>query len=359
MRKLRIGVIGAGSFAKTCHIPGLQSHPQAEVVVLCGRRYDHARNIADQLNVPEVMTDFREVCARSDLDALTIAAPNMEHAAVALAALAEGKHVFCEKPLGMTVAEARNMLRAGDASGKIHQVAFTFRYGYGIRELKRRVHQGDIGEPYYVRIQYDGWDGLKADWQTGWREKQALAGGGVLFDVGSHLFDIVRYILGPIDMVSGFLHRVPRQRMERESGKLANVETDDLAVVSFCHDNGVHGQWFFSRVSPKFAENGYVEVIGPQGALKASLSRGTVDVLKVSVPADPEWKELRLAEEAYDGQSHCLGRMMRSFVDACLRGKLDADEDASFDDGLAAQRGLAAVIQSQQSYRWVALREAQ
>src|SRR5207237_341647 len=127
------------------------------------------------------------------------------------------------------------------------------------------------------------------------------------------------------------------------------------AAAWFRHESGARGQWFMSRATPPHSENGYLEVIGPEGALRTSLSRGNVERLRVSRPASPQWEDLPLPEEAGDGKPHGLGLMMRSFVDACLRGRLDGDIDASFVDGLAAQQGLAAVIQANESYTWVRL----
>ena len=357
VRKLRFGVIGAGDFAEACHVPGLQSHPQAEVVALCGRRHAHARAMADRLHIPDVYTDYQELCARTDIDAVTIVTPNVLHARQTKIALTSGKHVFCEKPLAITVGEAREMVEVAEASGKIHQVGFTFRYGYGVRELRHRIRRGDIGEPHYLRIQYDGWGGLKTEWEVGWREKHELAGGGMLFDLGSHLFDVAQFILGPIESVSGFCLNVPRQQFDKNLSIPTQVETDDIASAYFCYENQVRGQWFISRVSPPFADNGYVEVIGRKGALKASLSRGRVDVLKGSYPSQPSWTELPLPKEAYDGTPHCLTLMMRSFVDACLRGKLDGDVDASFYDGLAVQKALKAVIESSRHRAWLNLEQ--
>jgi predicted dehydrogenase len=353
--KLRIGVIGTGAFAEACHVPGLQSHPQAEVVALCGRRYDRARALADRLNVPDVHTDYNELCARADLDAVTIVTPNVEHLQQAMAAFDSGKHVFCEKPLAMALAEAREMVRSAEASGRIHQVAFTYRYLYGVQELRRRVRQGDIGAPYYLRIQYDCWEGMQPDYQIGFRDKLNLAGGGMLYDVGSHFFDIARFILGPLEMVAGFSQLIPRQRIDGRAGTQANVETDDIAAAWFVHENGVRGQWFASRATPSFGDKSYLEVIGLEGALRATLSRGSVDVLKVSSPTRPAWEELPLPEEARDKKPHSLGMMMRSFVDACLCGKLDGDVDASFYDGLAAQQALAAVTEATTQLTWVRL----
>jgi len=354
-RKLRFGVIGAGGFAEVCHVPGLQSHSRAEVVALCGRRLGHAREMADRLGVPDVHTDYQELCARDDLDGVTISTPNAVHAEQAAAAFARGKHVFCEKPLGMSVSEVREMLRSAEASGKVHQAAFTFRYTYGVQEVRRRVRAGEIGRPYYMRQRWDGYGGLHPDWKVGWREKQELAGGGVLFDMGSHLLDLARFVLGPIESATGFLHHVPRERRDRLSGSPVPVETDDIAAAWLRHESGVRGEWFMSRATPPHADNAYLEVVGPEGALQCALSRGNVERLRVSRPTAPEWKEIRMAKEAYDGEPHGLGIMMRSFVDACLRGSLDGDVDPSFEDGLAAQQGMEAVLRGHAGPEWVPL----
>src|SRR5688572_6318962 len=116
-KKLRVGVIGTGAFAQACHIPGLQSHPQAEVVAVCGHRQDHTREVASRLCVPDIHTDYQELCERQDVDAITIATLNAEHARQACFALKAGKHVLCEKPLSMTVGEARKMVSTAEASG--------------------------------------------------------------------------------------------------------------------------------------------------------------------------------------------------------------------------------------------------
>lgn len=356
-RKLRVAVIGTGAFAEACHVPGLQSHPQAQVVAICGRRRERVEAIADRFSIPDRYTDYEEVCARRDVDAVTIVTPNVEHARQAQAALVSGKHVLCEKPLAMNTAEAREIVRLAESTELIHQVAFTYRYLYGVQELRRRVLQGDVGSPYFLRIQWQAWDAMREDYQISPRDKLGLAGGGVLYDVGSHLFDLAYYILGPIESVTGFVKLIPRQRIDAGTGTISHVETDDIAAAWFVHESGVHGHLFASRVTPSFGEKAFVEVIGPQGALRASLGRGYVDALRVSTPGSPEWKDLPLPKEARDKSPHCLGAMMRSFVDACLRGKLNSDVDASFHDGLSAQRALAAVTTESAHHTWVRLKE--
>ena len=232
-RRIRVGVIGTGEFVHACHLPGLQSHPEAEVVALCGSAYDRVRGIADRFNIPDVHTDYLELCSREDIDAVTIATPNAFHSRQAHAAFQHGKHVFCEKPLAVDVREAQAMVSAAQSSGKVHQVAFTFRNGYAVRELRHRIRRGDIGEPYYLRMQYDSWNGLLPDFKVGWREKQHLAGGGMLQDLGVHLFDIARFVLGPIEIATGFWHNCPRLRRDCLTDELTSVETDDIERAGF------------------------------------------------------------------------------------------------------------------------------
>ena len=332
--KLRFGVIGAGAFAEACHVPGLLSHPQAEVVALCGRRRERAQALADRFGIPFVTTDATELCARDDLDGISICTPNAAHREQALLAFAHGKHVFCEKPLGLSVTEAADMARAAEASGRVHQVAFTYRYLYGVEELRRRVTAGEVGEPFLFRAHHEYWDGLRPGAAPGWRELRGPSGGGVLYDSGSHFFDLARFVLGPIEAVQADLQFLPRP----------DVETDDLAVAWFRFASGVRGQWHASRITPSRAQN-FVQVVGREGALEALLSRGGLDALRLTRPGKPGWEELSLPDEARDGQTHALGRMMRSFVDACLRGHL-AEGDASFEDGLAVQRALTAAEES-------------
>ncbi|HEV7784502.1 MAG TPA: Gfo/Idh/MocA family oxidoreductase [Thermoanaerobaculia bacterium] len=339
MNKLRFGVIGAGAFAAACHVPGLQSHPQAQVVAICGRRREAAEALAGRFGIATVHDDPAELCARDDLDGISICTPNDAHRSQALLALAHGKHVFCEKPLGLSVAEAEEMTRAAEASGRVHQVAFTYRYLYGVEELRRRVAAGEVGEPFLFRAHHEYWDGLRS---SGWRDLKGPAGGGVLYDLGSHFFDLARFLLGPIEAVKADLQLLPRP----------GVETDDIATANIRFASGARGHWQSSRITPPRAQN-HVQVVGREGALEALLSRGSQDSLRRARPGQPGWEELPLPDEARDGQSHALGRMMRSFVDACLRGRI-GEGDASFEDGLAVQQALTAAEESAGG-RWVGL----
>jgi predicted dehydrogenase len=286
---------------------------------------------------------------------VTIVTPNAFHAEQAMTALQYGKHVLCEKPLARTLSEAQAMLDIALESKKVHHVNFPYRHLYGVQELRRRVRGGDIGDPYLLRIQYDGWKGLNPEWRISWRECQALAGGGELYDHGSHLFDIARFLFGRIERVTGFVHRIARKQPDASTNLLTEVETDDIAAAWFRHESRIRGQWFVSRATPRTGENGWLEVSGTKGALRASLSRGAIDRLETCRPDETSWHTVPLPAAADDGHPHCLTASMSSFIDACMKGQSNSEIDATFVDGVAAQQSLDAVLRANEEFIWVHL----
>lgn len=348
--KVRCAVVGAGGFAEICHVPGLQSHPHAEVVLLCGRNEERRSAMAARLGVPETAADYREVVARPDIDAVTITTPNVSHAEIALAALQAGKHVFCEKPLAMNAAEAEAMLRAAEERGLVHQVAFTFRYTHGVAGLRDRLRGGEVGTPFFIRMVGEGFGDLRPESRVRWRHQRALAGAGMLADMGSHYFDLVHWVAAPVAEVCGLLLAVDRVRPGMD-GQPVRPDTDDLAHVWFRTTSGIAGEFRSSRVTPAHGETGYLEVVGEEGSLLASLTRGNGDRLRRFRP-DGSVDEVALPPESRSGEPYALGRMMRSFVDSILRGRPDPDLDPTFEAGLAAQQAQDAVLRSVGERAW-------
>jgi predicted dehydrogenase len=340
-RKLRVGIIGAGAFARACHLPGLASHPRAEVVMLCGRDAVRTEALALEFGIRSVTLDPAELCASKEIDAVTICTPNNMHGRHALLAFAHGKHVFCEKPLALTVDEATAMVAAAKKCNVVHQVGFTFRHLLGVQELRRRVKKGDIGEPLVLRVQHQYFDGVAGGDDIRWQHRVEDAGGGVLRDSGSHLFDLARLILGPVAAV----------KAELDFGGRPGVETDDVARVRLRHESGVRGECFASRLAAAERPN-YVEVVGTKGALHAFISRGGFDALRHF--DESEWHDVRLPDDVSGEKFHALYRMMHSFVDGCLKGQLDKAA-ASFDDGLAVQQIIAAAEEAARTQEWVKL----
>lgn len=259
--------------------------------------------------------------------------------------------------MATNLTEADEMVRLAESSGKIHQMAFTYRYLQGLQELRRRVHAGDIGVPFHLRAHHNSWDGLQSPSALGYRGDRRAAGGGVLYDVGPHLFDLARFLLGPIQSTMGFHQQAPRRtgKSRSDGPNDQDAGTDDLASAWFTHENGVRGHWFASRVMPWFGEKAHVEVVGDDGTLRASLSRGGVDVLRVAHPTRTGWQSVPLPTRSDNGLPSALSAMMHSFVEACLHGQLNAGVDASFHDGYAAQLAIASLERANDIAPWIPL----
>ena len=343
---LRIGVIGVGGWTETCHIPGLQAHPRARVVALCGRSAERRQAQAARFQIPETYGDYRELIERAGIDAVTISTPNSSHFGIACAALRAGKHVFCEKPLALHAAQSEELLALAAALGRVHQVAFTFRFLHAAGEARRLIGEGAIGPLRRILAVTEGAGALRPGAQARWRNDAALSGYGLLGDMGSHLVDLARFVTGgEFRAVRGAAWRIGRS--PRPSGDdaatLVPVTADDEAeaLLEFAAPGGPATVTLrLSSLTPPPHRN-YLEFVGEQGYLRLPYSRGETDTLAMGRDgAAPN--TLPLPPGAAPAPNHCLFRMMAAFVDACLAGGSVAPA-ATFADGHAAQQVLDAV----------------
>lgn len=193
-KKLKIGIIGSGGIAQGCHLPGYQALPElCEVVAVCDVNPETAKKAAEAFNVSKTFSDFHELLALDDIDAVSVTTPNKYHREPTIAALSAGKHVLCEKPLAMDSREAREMCAAAKKSGKILQVALQSRFSGAGVFMKQYIDGGGLGDVYYARAQ-----ALRRRGVPHWgvfidKEKQ---GGGPLIDIGVHILDLTLFMMG-------------------------------------------------------------------------------------------------------------------------------------------------------------------
>lgn len=193
-KKLKIGLIGAGGISVGCHMPGYASIPeQCEMVAVCDIAKEVAQAAADKFSIPKVTTDYKEILADPEIDAVSITTPNAFHMQPTIDALKAGKHVLCEKPLAMNAEEAKQMCRAAKESGKILQVALQTRFGGPARFMRQFIDAGNMGSIYYARAK-----ALRRRGVPHWgvfidKDKQ---GGGPLIDIGVHILDFTLYMMG-------------------------------------------------------------------------------------------------------------------------------------------------------------------
>lgn len=200
MKKLNVGVVGAGSISQF-HLGPYAKNNEVQLLSVCDLNEERAKAKAEQYGAKKVFTDYKEMLADPELDAISICTWNNSHAEISIAALDAGKHVLVEKPLCKTVAEAEAVQQAVLRSGKLLQVGFVRRYGDNTALLKKFIDAGDLGEIYYAKASCLRRLGNPG----GWFADIERSGGGPLIDLGVHVIDILWYLMGrpKVKSVSG------------------------------------------------------------------------------------------------------------------------------------------------------------
>lgn len=272
MKKLRIGVIGCGGIANFAHKPGYEIADNIEVVAACDIVEEKAKKFAESLNISpdRVFTDYKDVIALEDIDAVDICTPNYLHSVIAVAALEAGLHVFCEKPDAVSVAEAEKMKAAAEKSGKVLMVMRNNRYSKRSVFLKKYIEDGKMGDIYTARCAWRRRRGIPG--KGGWFTTKEQSGGGPLIDLGVHMIDLSMWLMGnptPV-AVSGCTYTkfadndvsdsVHSSFGEKKSGGTFDVE--DLAMGFIRFDNGASMQIEFSWASNIEKETRFCELRG-------------------------------------------------------------------------------------------------
>ncbi|REK66229.1 MAG: oxidoreductase [Cohnella sp.] len=191
MKPIRTAVIGTGSISDF-HLKSYARHPDAELVAVCDLNAERARKKADQFGAAKSYSDYKELLADPDIDAVSVCTWNNTHAEISIAALRAGKHVLVEKPLCTTVEEALRIREAVEETGKQLMIGYVRRYDPNARLLKEFVDKGEFGDLYYAKassIRRHGNPG-------GWFADRSRSGGGPLIDIGVHMIDLCWYMMG-------------------------------------------------------------------------------------------------------------------------------------------------------------------
>jgi len=191
---MKVAIIGCGSIAVSQHIPAYMNHPKVEIKYFCDARKEAAEKAVKQFGCGIAVTDYREVLADPEVEAVSVCTSNKTHSDISIAALKAGKHVLCEKPAARTYEEALAMQKAQHETGKILNIGVVNRFNTNVNKLKELIDQGELGEIYQVYVSFRSQrniPGLGGAFTT-----KAISGGGVLIDWGVHFLDIVMYCCG-------------------------------------------------------------------------------------------------------------------------------------------------------------------
>ena len=340
--------------------------PEVERSVLVGRDEDALESAADQLGFQSTATDWADVV--EEVDVFYNLGPNHVHAEPSIAALEAGTPVFCEKPLAPTLDTAQKMADTAVDAGVPAGCAFNYRFVPAIRYAKNLLEAGELGEIHHVRGRYlqDWLIDPEAPWS--WRNDAELAGSGALGDLGSHTIDLARFLVGDDDLagdierVSGHLETFVEERPVEGSDETRPVTVDDAYTAQAEFANGAIGSFEASRFATGHKNDHTIEIHGSKGSLKFSLER--LNELKI-LRADDRGYETVLVTDEDDpyvdhwwppghviGWEHTFVHENYEFLSAVSDGDAEAFAP-SFEDGVAAQRVLAAIEASDERGEWV------
>ncbi|GGH76296.1 putative dehydrogenase [Pullulanibacillus pueri] len=200
MVTLKVGVIGGGSISQM-HLQSYDKNERVELVAICDINETRAKAKAEKFGIKKVYTDYQQLLADSEIEAVSICTWNNSHHEIAIAALQAGKNVLVEKPMTTSIEKAQKVEEAVKASGKILQVGFVRRYDKNVEMLKAFIESGDLGDIYYAKASYLRRFGNPG----GWFSDKKRSGGGPLIDLGVHVIDICWYLMGcpKVKSVSG------------------------------------------------------------------------------------------------------------------------------------------------------------
>ena len=310
---IRAGLIGCG--LQGWRRAKVVSEHGDKLVIVADVNEGKAKALANEIKC-EITTNWKDVIARSDVDVVMVCTPNYLHAPMSMAAMRNGKHVLCEKPLARSPCEAERMIKVAEETGMKLKCGFNLRYHPGVRQARRWFDGGVIGEIDFIRIRYG--TGGRLGYDKEWRANKEMSGGGQLMDQGVHALDLARWFLGGFNRAFGYVStRFWRNsQVEDNAFCLLRTEKDQVAVV---HVSWTQWKNLFSFEI--FGEEGYVVVeglggsygteraiLGKRGFLKP-FEEQVIEFRGEDVSWREEWKEFISAIEenreplgnAYDG----------------------------------------------------------
>ncbi len=247
MDKLKVAVIGNGGISGV-HLRGYSLNPDVEIYALCDINEERLNRRGDEYHVDPArrFTDVNEMLAACpEIEAVSVCTWNAAHAQCAIAALNAGKHVLCEKPMAMTVEEAEAMKAAAEKNNKLLMIGFVRRFGNDCAIMKDFIDNGYFGDIYYAKATYLRRKGCPG----GWFGDKARSGGGPLIDLGVHIIDLCRYLMGnpkPVSVYGATFNKLGnRSNIKSKAGYVSQTKenedifnVEDLATAMIRFDNG-------------------------------------------------------------------------------------------------------------------------
>ncbi len=275
--KIKVAVVGVGNIAES-HIHGYLNNPNVDLYAFCDIREERLNEMGKKYGVTRLYTDEETMLKElPEIDAVSVCTWNSAHAPCTIAALKAGKNVLCEKPMATSAKEAKEMLAAAKEAGKLLMIGFVRRYGNDCAIVKDYIDNGFFGDIYYAKATYLRRNGSPG----GWFGDKNFSAGGPLIDLGVHVTDLTRYLLGnpkPVSVYGATFHKLgDRRELKDKKGYVASsskgadkdvFNVEDLATAMIRYDNGsvVSIEASFSLNIKK--DEGKIELFGTKAGAK-------------------------------------------------------------------------------------------
>ena len=376
---MKIGMVGY-KFMGKAHSHAYHTAPYffdirepVELVAVCGRDEQAVAAFARKHGWHSYETDWRALVEREDIDAVDIGTPNNSHYPIAVAAAKAGKHILLEKPMAMSLAEAREMSAEAEKAGIKHQIGFNYRRVPAIALAKQIIENGDIGDIVHWRAVYNQDWIVDPEFPLVWRLDKNIAGTGAVGDLASHIVDLAHFLVGPIDEVTGMTKTFIKERplpaemtglSATASSVMGEVTVDDCFAFLTRFANGATGVFEGTRLATGRLNNNAWEINGSRGSIAFNLER--MNELELFLTDDPVyhsgWRSISVTNgehpyvSAWWPPGHILGweeSHIHQVADFLMAIENDTACNPDFSVGVQNQAVLEALAQSAASGQWV------
>jgi len=380
MDSINVGMIGY-KFMGKAHSNAYRALPMffpdsltPEMKVICGRNAEAVSAASKQFGWSEFTTDWQELLDRKDIDLIDINAPSNVHKDIAIAAAKAGKHIYCEKPLALTLDDARLMLETAEEAGIKHMVGFNYRFTPAVMLAKKLIDEGRLGDIYHFRAWFLQDFIIDPDFPLVWRLQKDIAGSGAHGDLGAHLIDMAHYLLGDMTEVIGMNETFIKERpipgdmtgLSATANKDSNkgpVTVDDATLFLTRFENGALGSFESTRFATGHRSTNSFEINGSKGSVIFDFERmNELQVYFTDDASDTQGFRRVLAtddvhaySEAWWPAGHTIGyehTFTHAFLEMMQALREDRQPTPNFVDGVKCQQVLEAVDVSIKNRQW-------